>query len=120
MLQAGDGDRGRLTVRAEWADGADGSPDLLVHLAGEMDAESVGAFEQWVDALEEHGDPVILDLADVSFVDSRGLRALLVAHDRCEQLSLRNVQRNVRLAFEMTGVAHLLLEPTPQRPERGD
>lgn len=54
-----------------------------LRVSGEIDAHSVSV----VDAALAEADPtseIALDLSDVSFIDSSGLRALVAAHKRTE------------------------------------
>jgi anti-anti-sigma factor len=69
------------TVPADfWMDerGEDGGR-LQLALVGELDVASAGALEQRLRALAERGDPVVLDLARLQFIDSSGLRELVRA-----------------------------------------
>jgi anti-anti-sigma factor len=50
-----------------------------VSVAGELDAASAGELEEALSAQSLAGTMIELDLGEVSFIDSSGLRALLVA-----------------------------------------
>jgi anti-sigma B factor antagonist len=58
---------------------------------------------------------VHLDLTSVEYMDSTGLRALLVARDEIEQhggrLHITRASNIVHRLIEITGLAELLLEP---------
>ena len=55
----------------------------LLSLAGDLDVVSVPRLEEHLHAVEHMGlDPVVVDLRDLTFIDSSGLRAILLAHDR--------------------------------------
>jgi anti-anti-sigma factor len=62
-------------------------------------------------ALASHDDRVVLDLGEVSFVDSAGLRTLLLARqERVERGGSLHVRRSsgaVRRVMRLAGVAHL-------------
>lgn len=58
---------------------------LVVAPAGEIDIATVDALDQ---ALAENRDTV-LDLSDVSFMDSTGLRSLVGAHNRLKESGSR-------------------------------
>jgi anti-anti-sigma factor len=71
----GDG-RGRLDISVSHQNGA-----LVLRAAGEVDLDNA---EQLATALRsaaaEPGDPLVLDLLAVPFMDSSGLKAVLVAY----------------------------------------
>lgn len=51
----------------------------LIRAAGEVDMSSVGALRLELDAARREGDAVLLDLSDVTFLDSTGLQLLVEA-----------------------------------------
>jgi anti-anti-sigma factor len=56
---------------------------VRVTLAGEIDVANVaGLDELLVDAVDRAAVEIVVDLRDVSFLDSSGLRSLLSAHAR--------------------------------------
>ena len=64
----------------------------VVHAAGEIDAETVHGFDEVVTEAASLSSHVVIDLAQVTFVDSSGLGALIVsrntARDRSGSMSL--------------------------------
>ena len=63
----------------------------------------------------ESSGPIMIDLADVVFIDSSGLRSLLGAsrraRDRGEQVTLQRVGPEVRRLLEITGTTeHFTIE----------
>jgi anti-sigma B factor antagonist len=80
----------------------------VLALSGELDIASAPALER---ALDEFGASiprrVVIDLTDVTFMDSTGLRALLLARQRTEdvdhELVLRPGPRQVQRVFELSG-----------------
>lgn len=82
---------------------------LILRLAGSIDLGTAEALEQWIEATQRVCGHVVLDMAGVDFIDSTGLRVLLAAKQRDGVLVLRNVKPGVRLAFQMGGIAPLLL-----------
>jgi anti-anti-sigma factor len=89
---------------------SDGTTYLVV--AGEMDMATVGEFAATV---REHlsAGPVLLDLRELSFMDSSGVRALdaLVRDVESEgwTLAIRSdLHRNVRRVLALTGVLDTL------------
>jgi anti-sigma B factor antagonist len=90
-----------LTVR-------DSSLELVA--AGELDMTAAFSFESRVDAHLSAGgvQAVVLDLAQVDFVDSAGLGALLSIRDHARQrgidLQLARVSDPVRKILDLTGI----------------
>jgi anti-sigma B factor antagonist len=64
---------------------AEGQP-AVVTLEGEIDLASVPQVEARIAAAERNGrGPLVIDLRNVTFMDSSGLRLLLAAHRRAEE-----------------------------------
>jgi anti-sigma B factor antagonist len=77
-LEAADGVFEIDTVRA--------GPALWLRLSGELDLASVERLEEAISVAEEGTARVIvIDLADLEFMDSAGLTVLLQAHSRTRQ-----------------------------------
>src|ERR1044071_9541525 len=89
---------------------SDGSLQLVA--AGELDMAAAFDFESRVEALLRAEDvrPATLDLAQVDFVDSAGLGALLSvresARQRAIQLEIPRVSGTVQRILDLTGVSH--------------
>jgi anti-sigma B factor antagonist len=93
--------RGQLRIRL----GEEGDRAVL-SLAGELDMATVPALRQSVAGLLEQGRArVVVDMAELGFVDSTGIHALLEswrrAKDASGEMVLRAVSRQVRLVLEM-------------------
>jgi len=96
----------------------------VLFVSGEMDIATVDKFT--VAAREQLATgPVLLDLHELSFIDSSGLRALIGLLRECEQegWSLgvgKNLHSNVKQLLEMTGMLGELplqdQELTPEPP----
>ena len=94
------------------------APQFDVHFAddgvcvvrGELDDATGADLEA---ALAVHGGVTMIDLGEVSFVDSAGLRSLLIARqDRIEHGGALHVRRSsgaVRRVMRIAGVAHLFM-----------
>jgi anti-anti-sigma factor len=84
----------------------DRSGALVVH--GDIDIAGAPTLETHL-LRSENGRPIVLDLDDVAFIDSSGLRTLLTAtrraHQRDSTVCLRNVGITVRRMLEITGTA---------------
>ena len=83
----------------------DASPErLLLSLSGELDIASAPLLERAVEAVDR---PLVINLAEVTFMDSTGLRALLLARQQAQsggqELSLRPGPRQVQRVFELSG-----------------
>jgi anti-anti-sigma factor len=99
---------GSLEVASAAFDGT-----VTVTLRGELDLASVGALQERLTAVEQ-GAPslIVLDLSELSFIDSSGLRVLLLADGRAREsgreLVLTQSSDAVQRVFEMTGTRDLL------------
>ena len=93
----------------------------LIRAAGEIDLSSVGALRRELDAARMEAVTVLLDLSDVTFIDSSGLYLLLQA-SHSSAISdwaffvLRPSEAVLRL-IELSGTADLLtvFDPTAER-----
>jgi anti-anti-sigma factor len=90
---------------------------VTVALAGEFDLD--GAPEFWSrveEVLEGSTSAVVLDLAELSFIDSTGIAALLAVHRRLgaagRRMRLLNVGAQPAAVFDITGVSGTDLEIT--------
>jgi len=87
----------------------------VVAVRGELDAATAPSVSDTVSALTRDGlAGVVIDLDDVSFVDSRGLSALLESHreatHRNMTLTVMNPQPAVQRLLRLTGVDAVLLD----------
>ncbi len=88
-------------------------PRTQVRAAGEIDLLTVAELETPLTAAIEAGDAVLLDLSQVEFIDSTGLRLLLESRNHAAPphgggLALRLGGRtHVRRLLDLTGVLHL-------------
>jgi anti-anti-sigma factor len=98
------GASGKLEIVVSRANGA-----RVVRLNGEFDLAGVPAFEQELDrAPGPHEGTVVLDLRGLSFLDSSGLRAVLMADRKVRAggrrcVVVRGPERVARV-LELTGV----------------
>jgi anti-anti-sigma factor len=86
--------------------------EIVVH--GDIDVAGGPILEAAILGRESDG-PVIIDLADVFFIDSSGLRSLLGAsrraRDRGANVVLRNVRSEVHRLLQITGTTeHFSIE----------
>lgn len=80
-----------------------------ISLAGELDPHTAPLLQTEIDrVLDAEGTDLVLDLSELGFVDSSGLRVLIAAqHQLAEQggtLVLRTPSETVRRLLEITGL----------------
>lgn len=84
----------------------------IVHLRGELDAVSVGRLAACVAELEPGFTTVVLDLRELTFLDSMGIGLFVKLHNELDRsarlLQFRNVGGHPRRVLELTDVHHLL------------
>jgi anti-sigma B factor antagonist len=90
--------------------GASGAPALIV--SGRLDASTVSILEHALTrAFARNARSIVVDLADVNYISSSGLRVLLTARrktrERGGDLILCDLSRNVRDVFDMVGFTAL-------------
>jgi len=83
-----------------------------LRMSGELDNRSATATAETVRRLAdaEPSVPFDLDLSDITFIDSVGLRELLRLRQRLPSLRIVAVNPRVQRLFEITGTAALLLD----------
>jgi anti-anti-sigma factor len=99
---------GSLQIASALVDGA-----VKVSLQGELDLASARQMEEHFASIDEQGPSrVVVDLSGLAFMDSSGLRVLLLAdaraRDRGYELVLLPGQEPVQRVFEMTGALDVL------------
>lgn len=92
-----------LDVTSEARDGV-----TLVVLGGELDIYTVAGFRRYLEDIDAGATPVVIDLTDVTLLDSSGLGALVSLLNRVRagegQLGLICPHRRLRRVFEITGL----------------
>jgi len=86
---------------------------VTVMLRGELDLASAGTLEERLIAAEQDGPSrILLDISGLTFIDSSGLRVLLLADGRAREgkheLVLTEGTDAVQRVLEMTGARELL------------
>lgn len=94
----------------------------VLNLKGELDLGSAEILGQAITEVELSGaDPLVIDMAEVGFLDCSGLAVLLGAYNRAcrddRDLFITNATPAVRRIFNMTGCKHLLAGSARQDPE---
>jgi anti-sigma B factor antagonist len=81
---------------------------VLVVLAGELDIYTVAGFRQEIETIDLSGNRMVIDLNDVTLIDSSGLGALVSLLNQTRsgsgQLGLVCPHRRLRRVFEITGL----------------
>jgi anti-sigma B factor antagonist len=91
----------------------------IIGLEGELDMASAEQLEQALDAEDLRREAmIVLDLQQLQFVDSTGLRAILAALERCrerhQEFAITPGSQQVQRLLSVTGVAeHLPTIATP-------
>jgi anti-sigma B factor antagonist len=92
-----------LDVTTEARDGI-----TLVVLGGELDIYTVASFRNDLDELDPASTPLVIDLSEVTLLDSSGLGALVSLLNRARagdgRLGLICPHRRLRRVFEITGL----------------
>jgi|HigsolmetaGSP11D_1036233.scaffolds.fasta_scaffold02318_6 stage II sporulation protein AA (anti-sigma F factor antagonist) len=86
---------------------------LTVRLAGRLDSSNAGEFEQALLNRIDAGElRLVLDLSELSYISSAGLRVFLMAAKRLSarqgRMALCGLQDNVREVFEISGFTAIL------------
>ncbi len=95
--------KGLLEVSVNECDG-----DCVVAAVGELDLSTVELLEAALEEAEAGAaSQILLDLSQLSFIDSSGLHMILKAHARSDadsnRLRIRRGPRRVQRVFELTG-----------------
>ena len=81
--------------------------DNVLHAAGVIDAHTASTLQAAIDAHDVDTD-VTLDLSDITFIDSSGLRIIVAAHQRFDdaghRLVLHRPSDAVQRLFGITGL----------------
>jgi anti-sigma B factor antagonist len=91
----------------------DAGPPVVVHVGGELDADSSPELSQLIDdAFAAGATQVAVDLTELSFIDSVGLSVLVAGHNRGRSdgvaFEVRNLPSGPRRIFEITGLLEVL------------
>ena len=87
---------------------------VLVHLEGDLDLMTTGRVRRDLAPFVDSAPSLVLDLADVVFIDSAGIGLLLSTRssllERGATLEVRNPSSAVRQILDVTGLGGVLLE----------
>lgn len=78
-------------------------------LSGELDAHAAELLERALATLDSTVEALVLDMTDVSFIDSSGLRTLIQARqlfrDEPSSVTIRGAQTSTTRLLELTGLS---------------
>jgi anti-anti-sigma factor len=106
-------DEAAFTVAEDAASG----DERVIRLRGELDIDSAPDLQHALLRSRPAQQRVVLDLSELKFMDSTGLRVLLRARAAAEkggwEIFIRNVPPNIQRLFDMTGVHEALPSEAP-------
>jgi anti-sigma B factor antagonist len=99
---------------------------VRVSLAGELDLSSALTFDEELRRIEDDAEEqtLVLDLADLKFMDSTGLRLIVSAHQRAvragRRLAIEHASNAIRRILRLTGMLERLdvVEAAPETARR--
>ena len=102
-------DRGEFAVEETVEAGG----EIRLRLTGELDQATTGAFAHRIDELKRSGATVRLDLSALDFIDSSGIRSLLVSirdarRDHWDLEVDRDVSWQVERVIDVLGIGSVL------------
>ncbi len=96
-----------MEIREENHDGT-----IELYISGEIDGTNVGDFEETVSAAADKTNDLVLDLGELDYVSSTGLRVFLTTQKKMRQrgakVVIRHVKKEVMSIFTVTGFVKLL------------
>ena len=84
---------------------------LTVYISGRLDAVTALELDKNLNAALGSVTDLTIDLADLEYISSAGLRTLLKMQKRMDRqgaMRIRNIRDNVREVLDMTGFANFL------------
>jgi anti-sigma B factor antagonist len=94
---------------------SDGADRTTVTVRGDVDLGTVDALGQALEQATREGGQVVIDMTDVTFLDSTGVRVLVEAYRSAQRhggvLYVHGARHWVARVLEVTGVARLLSVP---------
>jgi anti-sigma B factor antagonist len=97
---------------------SDGPDRVTIAVRGDVDLGTVDALSQALEQATRDGGQVVIDMTDVTFLDSTGVRVLVEAYRSAQRnggaLYVRGARHWVARVLEVTGVARLLTMPSAE------
>ena len=74
-------------------------------LTGWLDTQAAPMLEEEVNALDSDGTELVLDLSQLEYISSAGLRQIVAAYKKMNgKMTLRNVSDEIMGVIKMTGI----------------
>jgi anti-sigma B factor antagonist len=84
--------------------------EIVLEITGRLDTITAPALDKTINEILCECKTLILDLKNLEYISSAGLRVLLTAHKKMKgALKLISVQESVMEVFEITGFADILV-----------
>ena len=87
------------------------SEEIILEIVGRLDTTTAPALDKIISEDVHDVKSLILDFKGVEYISSAGLRVMLVAQKKMQQLGemkVKNVRSEIMEVFEMTGFADIL------------
>ena len=108
MDQQGERSEDRATEKGGFCVTQDELVDCIVVRGSVGDLDMATALELRSALRPDSGRPIVIDLADTTFIDSSGLNALVAACHHGTVMALRHPSPTVRRAIEISGLDEIL------------
>ena len=85
--------------------------ELIMGVVGRLDTTTAPALEKAIQENVQDAKHLILDFTGLEYISSAGLRVLLSAQKKMQQvgsMTMKNVREEIMEVFEMTGFADIL------------
>lgn len=85
--------------------------ELMIEIMGKLDAKSSNELEKELNTSLEGIKELTMDLSQLKYVSSAGLRILIIAQKMMQnqgKMTIKNVTREVKAVLEMTGFINFL------------
>ena len=86
--------------------------ETIIELAGRLDTITAPALDVSINECSEYTKKLVLDLKNLEYISSAGLRVLLSAQKKMQKIGsmkVKNVCEEVMEIFEITGFADILV-----------
>ena len=86
--------------------------ETIIEISGRLDTTTAPSLEKTIDECLEYTKNLILDLKNLEYISSAGLRVLLSSQKKMKKIGLmkvKNVSESIMDIFEMTGFADILV-----------
>ena len=85
--------------------------ELIMEVVGRLDTTTAPALEKAIQENVQDAKRLVLDFTGLEYISSAGLRVLLSAQKKMQQvgsMTVKNVREEIMEVFEMTGFADIL------------